>query len=301
MERARISLKAVLGLARESAAGWIADRAPRKGAALAFYMLFSLAPILIIAINIAALFFGAEAARGEVVAQIGSLIGEQGALAVQGMIDDAAKSHGGFTAAAIGIATLLVGATSALAELKDGLDQIWAVPPERTKGFGYLIRSRLLSLGFILTLAFLLLVSLVFSAAFSALSKRLDSGAMTPMLLEGLNLVVSYALVTALFAAIYKVLPSVKIAWRDVLAGAAVTAALFAGGKLLIGLYLGNGAIASAYGAAGSIIILLMWVYFSALIFLLGAEFTKFYTYRYGSRRGKHEAPRVLGTAAVSR
>lgn len=294
----RIPLKAIFALVRESVAGWVNDRAPRKGAALAFYMLFSLAPILIIAINIAALFFGAEAARGEVVEQIRGLIGEQGALAIQGMIDDAAKSNGGITAAVIGVITLLVGATSALAELKDGLDQIWAVPRERTKGFRYLVRSRLLSLGFILTLAFLLLVSLVFSAALSALAKRLEAGSAVPALLEAANLVVSFALVTALFAAIYKILPSVKIAWRDVLAGAAVTAAMFAIGKLLIGLYLGNGAIASAYGAAGSIIIVLMWVYFSALIFLLGAEFTKFYTYRYGSRRSKHEAGRVLDTAS---
>lgn len=291
-----LSILQTYELGREAIADWLDDRSPRKAAALAFYTLFSLAPILIIAINVAAIAFGEEAARGEVVDQISGLVGESGALAVQALIDDAAKSQGGGLATLIGLVTLLVGATSAFAELKDGLDQIWRVPPERTSGFRYLVRQRLLSFGLILTVGFLLLVSLVFSAALEAFS-RYFGASLAPALLELVNSLLSFVLVVALFASIYKLLPSVRIAWRDVLAGAIVTSLLFTAGKYLIGLYLGGSAIASSYGAAGSIIIVMMWVYFSAMIFLLGAEFTRVFAYRHGSRRNAPEAAGALTRA----
>lgn len=204
---------------------------------------------------------------------------------MQAMIENAARPGAGVIAGLVGIVALLVGATTALAELKDGLDQIWNAPREKTKGFLYFVRKRLLSVGLILALGFLLLVSLVFSAVVSAASRFWGGYTGTSVLLQGANFLFSFALVTALFAVIYKVLPAVRIAWRDVIIGAIVTALLFNIGKLLIGVYLGNSALASTYGAAGSIILVLIWVYYSAQIFLFGAEFTKAYAYRFGSYR----------------
>lgn len=282
----------VWSLIRESLAEWMADDASRKGAALAYYTIFSLAPILILAIAIAGLFFGEEAARGQLVEQISGLIGPDGARAVQAMIQNAAHPGAGIAAAAVGFGTLLLGATSALAELKDDLDEIWDAPPEKRRGFWYFVRKRMMSVGLILALGFLLLVSLVFSAVLSALSTQWGPKEATGLLLwllQGLNFIVSFALVTALFAMIYKILPAVRIAWRDVVIGAAVTSLLFSIGKFLIGLYLGNSAITSMYGAAGSIILVLVWVYYSAQIFLLGAEFTKVYAHQHGSRSGRSD------------
>ena len=272
-------------LVRASIYEWIDDRASRKGAALAFYTVFSLAPILIMAIAIAGFFFGQEAARGEIFAQVRDLLGPDGAQAVQAMIQNASRPGASATATIIGIVTLFIGATTALAELKDGLDQIWDVPTERMSGFWYFVRKRLLSIGVIGSLGFLLLVSLVFSAVVTAVAKRWSPSTATGTLLQSVNLVFAFVLVTLLFAMIYKILPSVKIAWRDVIIGSVVTALLFSIGKFAIGLYLGNSAIGSTYGAAGSVILVLVWVYYSAQIFLLGAEFTKVYAHRYGSRR----------------
>jgi membrane protein len=269
----------------ETAMAWNNDRAPRKGAALAYYTIFSLAPILIIAIAIAGMFFGEAAARNEIVDQMRGLLGGEGARAVQAMIENAAQPGAGIFATVVGLVTLMVGATTALAELKDGLDQIWNAPPEKTSGFWYFLRKRLLSVGLILALGFLLLVSLVLSAVLAALSKRWGGNDATSLLLQGLNFLFSFGLVTALFAMIYKLLPAVRIAWADVIIGAVVTALLFNIGKLAIGMYLGNSAIASTYGAAGSLILLLIWVYYSAQIFLFGAEFTKVYAHRFGSYR----------------
>jgi len=287
---------AMWSLLRESIREWMRDAASRKGAALAYYTLFSLAPILILAIAIAGMFFGEEAARGEIVGQIGGLVGQEGARAVQAMIENAARPGAGAAAAAVGFVTLLIGATSALAELKDGLDEIWDAPPEKRRGFWYFVRKRVMSVGLILALGFLLLVSLVFSAVLTALSTKWgpqDATGALLWLLQAVNFVVSFALVTALFAMIYKILPAVRIAWQDVIIGALVTSLLFSIGKFLIGLYLGNSAIASTYGAAGSIILLLVWVYYSAQIFLLGAEFTKVYAHQHGSRSGA-ERKRLL-------
>ncbi len=280
-------LSALWSMLRESASEWYQDSAARKGAALAYYTIFSLAPILIIAISIAGAFFGEEAARGEIVREISGLVGPDTAKAVQAMIENAARPGIGSLAALVGVVTLLIGATSALAELKAGLDEIWDAPPEKIRGFWYFIRTRLLSFGLILALGFLLLVSLVLSASLAALSKfwgPRDASGFVLDALEGMNFLFSFALVTVLFAMIYKILPAVRIAWRDVLIGAAVTALLFSIGKFLIGVYIGNSAVASTYGAAGSVILVLVWVYYSAQIFMLGAEFTKVYAHRYGSR-----------------
>jgi membrane protein len=272
-------------LIKESVMEWSNDRASRKGAALAFYTVFSLAPILFVAIAIAGFFFGKDAARGEIFAQMSDLLGADGAHAVEAMIQNASRTGAGAVATLIGIVTLVIGATTALAELKDGLDQIWEVPPERTSGFWYFVRKRLLSIGLILSLGFLLLVSLVFSAVLTALAKRWNPSDATGAILQAANFLFAFGLVTLLFAMIYKILPSVRIAWRDVIIGALVTALLFSVGKFAIGVYLGNSAIASSYGAAGSVILVLVWVYYSAQIFLLGAEFTKVYARRYGSLR----------------
>lgn len=286
--------RGIWGLIRDSVYGWINNRAQRKGAALAFYTVFSLAPVLIIAIAVAGAFFGEEAARGEIVEQVRELVGQEGAQAVQLMIENAQRPGAGVTATIIGLIVLLIGATTAFAELKDGLDQIWEVPEEKMSGVWYLLRTRLLSFGLILGIGFLLLVSLVISAILAGLGKYLGP---TGPLLEAVNALFSFIMIMTLFATIYKVLPSIRIAWRDVWVGAAITALLFVIGKSLIGLYLGNSAITSTYGAAGSLILVLFWVYYSAQIFLLGAEFTKFYAYRYGSRRHKSEANKVLESA----
>lgn len=290
MPRIPRELRALYELGRDTVNAWIEDRAPRKGAALAFYTVFSLAPLLIISISIAGLAFGEEAARGEIVTEAQGLIGRAGARAIEALILNADRTGSGWLGALIGFATLLIGATTVLAELKDGLDQIWRVPIEPRRGFWqgfwYLVRNRVVSISMILAIGFLLLVSLLLNAAFTALARYWSSFEVAASLLNGLNTLISLGLVTALFAMIYKLVPNVHLAWRDVIVGALVTAVLFTLGKSLIGFYLGNSAIASTYGAAGSIVLVLLWVYYSALIFLLGAEFTRLYTYRYGSRRG---------------
>jgi len=206
---------------------------------------------------------------------------------VQSVVRNASESGGGTLTTVFSVLTVIIGATTALAELKAGLDKIWEVPPERRQGFWYLVRTRLLSVGMILALGFLLLVSLVVSAGLTALEKLSRGEQMFNLFYEWLNVLIAFVLVAALFGTIYKVLPSVRIAWRDVVIGALVTAALFSLGKYVIGVYLGNSGLASTYGAAGSIILLLVWVYYSAQIFLFGAEFTRSYAHRFGSRRGK--------------
>jgi membrane protein len=286
-------------LCYESVNEWMNDRASRKGAALAFYTVFSLAPILILSIAIAGLFFGEEAARGELFEEVQGLLGRDAAAAIQAMVHNASRPGAGILATLIGFVTLFVGATTALAELKDGLDQIWDAPPEKTRGIFYFLRKRLLSVGLILSLGFLLLVSLVLSAIISALARRWGPADATGLVLQGVNFLFSFMLVTVLFAMIYKILPAVRIAWRDVIIGAVITALLFSVGKSLIGLYLGNSAVSSSYGAAGSVILVLVWVYYSAQIFLLGAEFTKVYAHRFGSRRGLPQPSREPDTPAA--
>jgi membrane protein len=266
--------------------GWWGDNVPRMGAALAYYTLFSLAPILIVAIAIAGLAFGQEAVRGEIVGQIEGLVGHQGAQAVQGMLEGAARPSSSIPATIIGIITFFLGATGAFLELQTDLDAIWRVKPKQSGSFlQALLKQRLISFGLVLGFAFLLLTSLVVSAALAALHTYMGNAFPgVAVLWEALDVVVSLAVVTALFAMIYKVLPDVKLAWRDVWVGGLVTAGLFTIGKSLIGFYIGSSAFSSTYGAAGSVIVVLVWVYYSAQIVLLGAEFTREYVKRFGRK-----------------
>ena len=275
--------KYVWNLGRDSIDGWMRHQVARTGAALAFYTVFSLAPVLVLSIAIAGVFFGEQAARGEIVEQIRGLIGTMGASAVQAVLENAGRPGAGLIATIVSVVTLLIGANTALAELKTGLDQIWDVPSEKRQGFWYFIRTRVLSVGLILALGFLLLVSLVISAALTTLERFWGGEGLIAAVVGWLNVVFSFALVVALFGTIYKVLPSVRVSWRDVFIGAVVTALLFTIGKFVIGAYLGNSGLASTYGAAGSVVVLLVWVYYSAQIFLLGAEFTRSYAYQLGS------------------
>jgi membrane protein len=292
--------KYVWNLGRDSIDGWMRHQAARTGAALAFYTVFSLAPVLLLSIAIAGFFFGEQAARGEIVEQIRGLIGTTGASAVQAVLENAGRPGAGIIATLISVTTLLIGANTALAELKCGLDQIWEVPPERRQGFWYFIRTRMLSVGLILALGFLLLVSLAISAGLTALERFWGGEAIVSVVVPWLNTAFSFALVVVLFGTIYKVLPSVRVAWRDVLIGAFVTAVLFTIGKFVIGAYVGNSGLASTYGAAGSVVLLLVWVYYSAQIFLLGAEFTRSYAYQLGSLRAAQK-PRTGGDAESPR
>jgi len=275
-----------LCLLREAANAWSDHRASSMGAALAFYATFSIAPILVITIAIAGIVFGAEVARSEVIAQFRGLTGESGAETIQSLLAAAYNSGLGFWASAIAGITLLVAATSVFAELKSSLDVIWGSQRTVPGGIFALMRGRLLSFGLILTIGFLLLVSLGVSAVLAALQKSWSgSFAGTGWLLEGLNSLFSFLVVFALFASIYKWLPEERIAWRDVGIGAAITAALFTLGKFLIGLYLGNSQLAAGFGAAGSLVVILVWVYYSSQIFFMGAELTRAYA-GYRATRG---------------
>jgi membrane protein len=272
-------------LLRDSFYAWIDDNAPAHGAALAYYTVFALAPLLIIVIAIAGLVFGREAAQGHILSQIQGLVGEQGGRAVQAMLENARQPGAGIVASVIGLIMLIIASTGVFAQLQVSLDTIWRVTPKPGRGILGIIRDRLLSFLMVLVAGFLLLVSLVLSAALAALGKFFSYLLPVPeAVLHGVNFVVSFAVITLLFAAIYKVLPDAKISWSDVWIGAAVTSLLFSLGKFVIGLYLGKGSVASAYGAAGSLVIILVWVYYSAQILLYGAEFTAVYAIRYGSR-----------------
>lgn len=284
-------LASLWDLTRKSVAAWLDDYAPSMGAALAYYTLFSLAPLLIIAIAVAGLFFGQEAARGEIVAQIEGLIGREGATAVQGLLKSANAPAKDIFATVISVVMLVIGATTVFAELQSDLDRIWCVPaPQKANGIWSLLRSRLLSFGLVLGLGFLLLVSLVVSAGIAAFGKwsyGFFEG--REAYLHTLNFGISFGIATLLFAMIYKFMPRATIAWRDVWVGAAVTSLLCEIGKLLIGLYLGTTSVASGFGAAGSLVVLLVWVYFSAQVFLLGAEFTWVCAHEYGSKAAQAE------------
>jgi membrane protein len=283
-----MSLSTVWRLAKEAASSWSDDYAPSMGAALAYYTTFSAAPLILIVVSVAGLVFGQEAARGEIFAQLRGLIGEQGAVAVEGLLQSVSKPKDGALGTVIGIVVLLVGATTVFAELQDALDRIWRAPARtRSSGLWTLIRARVLSFGMILGIGFLLMVSLVVSAALSALGNwwaPIFGG--WELLLQGVNLLVSFALITVIFALIYKIMPRARVEWRDVWIGASVTALLFSIGKSLIGLYIGRSGVTSGFGAAGSLAVLLVWVYYSAQIFLFGAEFTWAWAHSFGSRQG---------------
>ena len=265
------------------------DQASTLGAALAYYTVFSLAPLLIIAIAMAGLVFGQEAAQGQIFEQLRGLLGEASAKAMQDMVQDAnAKPATGVVATLIGVVTLLFGASGVFGQLQTSLNAIWDVEPKPGRGILGLVRDRILSFGFILVVGFLLLVSLLLTAAVALVAQWF--GGMLPAmetLAQILNFVVSLAVITLLFAMIFKFLPDAKIAWHDVWIGAFITALLFTVGKLALGLYLGKSGVGSSYGAAGSLIVLLLWVYYSSQILFFGAEFTQVYANRFGS----HVAP----------
>ena len=282
---------------------WSKDQVPRRGAALAYYALFAIGPVLVVAIAIAGAVFGAEAARGEIVAQIDQLIGSDGARAVQDVLAAAGRNTRGATIG--GVLTLMVAATGAFLELQAALNTIWRVrqkPKRKLKALAAvwdLVWKRAKSLGLVVSLGFLLLVSLAASAALSAFGGWLGrTTSIAPALLDAFNILLSLGFVTTLFALIFRILPDVQLRWRDVWVGALITAGLFTLGKELIGLYLGKSSTASAYGAAGSLVVLLLWVYYSAQLVLLGAEFTRVYPL---SRRRAPRPEKIASKGARAR
>jgi membrane protein len=274
---------------KEALVAWNEDKVPRLGAALAYYTLFSLAPLLMIVVAVVSLVFGEQAAQGQIADEIKGLVGDKGAEAIQAILQNAgARKSSGIVATVIGIMTLLFGASGVFGELQDALNTIWGVKPKPGRGIFGIVRSRFFSFAMVLGIVFLLLVSLVVSAALAALGK-FGSGTVPTPLFHIVDLVVSVVVVAVLFATIFKVLPDVRIAWRDVWIGAFATSVFFTFGKILIGLYLGRSSVGSAFGAAGSLVVVLVWIYYSAQILFLGAELTKAYAHQH--------APAVVPTA----
>jgi membrane protein len=283
----RVAPRDILGMVKEAFKDWNEDNAPRLGAALSYYTIFSIAPLLLISIAVAGLVFGAEAAQGGIVTQIQGLVGRDAAEAIQGMLENARKPGQGILATIFGAVTLIFGAGGAFNELRAALDVIWEIPPRKGGGVLGMIRERLLSFAMVLVVGFLLLVSLVLSAGISALEVK-GTFPGSGVVLQVVNNAVSLAVITVLFALIFKYLPDAHppVAWKDLWTGAFITAALFTLGKYAIGLYLGRSSVASAYGAAGSLVLLLVWVYYSAQILFFGAEVTQVLARRHGSRLG---------------
>ena len=297
-----IRLRHLFDLCRRAVMAWIDDFAPSMGAAISYYTVFSLAPLLIIVIAGAGAVFGREAVQGEIVGQLQGLIGREGAIAVQGLIKSASEPAKGLVAGAISIVVLMVGATTVFAELQSALDRIWHVPEkEKPSGLWAILRARVLSFGLILGLAFLLMVSLSISAGISAFGS-FASGLLPgwEVLLQVVNMALAVGITTVLFAMIFKFMPSVEIDWKDVWVGAGVTAVLFEIGKFAIGLYLGKSGVNESFAAAGSLVVLLAWVYYAAQIFLLGAEFTKVYSEDNGSHAGVNAGAATRNSAAVA-
>lgn len=279
-----MTLKSVIELVQETFRKWSQDKVSRLAAALAYYTIFSIAPLFVVAVAVAGAVFGHEAASGQIVAQIRGLVGTDGAQVIEQLIKSADQPKTGTFAAVVGVVTLVLGASGVFLALQDTLNTIWGVMVRPGAGVREMLRSRLLSFGMVLGIGFLLLVSLVLQAALSAVGDFLARN--FPVLgvaLPLINFVISLAVITGLFGLMFKYLPDVQIAWRDVGIGAFVTALLFTLGKTLIGLYLGNSSTASVYGAAGSLVVLLLWIYYSAQILFLGAEFTQVYAMRFGS------------------
>ncbi|WP_426196896.1 YihY/virulence factor BrkB family protein [Massilia sp. DWR3-1-1] len=277
---------------------WIDDRCGSKGAALAFYTLFSMAPIMVLVLAVAGFFYGADAAQGQLFGQLKGLMGDKGAAALQ-LVLAGAQNHGtGLKATLIAGALLLVGATTVFAELKDSLDDIWDVPKPVGSSWWEMVRTRLLSFGIILVLAFLLMVSLVVSAALTVMESYVGGLWKDATLILGwIAWLISFLVIAVLFGAIYKLLPRLQLAWKDVVIGALGTAAMFVLGKYIIGLYIGNSGVADSFGAAGSTIAILLWVYYSAQIFFLGAQFARQYALQLGSLRDKKDLLTAMAPA----
>lgn len=295
-------IKSILG---ESFSQWSRHNATRLGAALSFYTLFSLAPLLLVIVSVASLIVGKEAAAQGIVSQLRSLIGVQAAQAAQALLTTPHSAGHGILATLLGLLTLLFGASGVMMELRDDLNLIWDIPAPQLSGVNRVIgfiKDRLFSFALVLAVGFLLVVSLAVSAWIAALGAYSESVHLGgELLLHTANFVASFLVITALFAAIYKFVPNTKIDWRDVLLGGAVTSALFTLGKLALGIYLGKATFASAYGAAASVVILIVWVYYSAQIFFLGAEFTKVFAHRYGAKPAQHPSGRRVLTPEEAR
>lgn len=286
-------LRELASILDQAAVEWMSDNASSMGAALAYYTLFSLAPILVISIALAGAIFGADVAQRQILSELPTLLGDTGAAAVRELLLSAHYSDKRGLAAVIGVITLVVGAMSVFSELQNALERVWKTPKAaHTTAWGRMLRMRLVALGMVLGIGFLLLVSLIASAAISALSSWLDQFlAPLHLLLTALDFLLSFGMTVVLFAIILKYGPRERIAWQDVWVGAAATGFLFTIGKMVIGLYIGHSSFSSAYGAAGSLVVLLLWIYYSAQIFLFGAEFTRAYTYARGSRSGGRPRP----------
>jgi membrane protein len=272
-------------LLKDTTAEFSQDQAPRLGAALAYYATFSLAPLLIIAIAISGLVFGRQAATGQIVGQIQSLVGLDTATAIQAMIEKSSQPATSIIASIIGIIALLFGASGVFGELRQSLNEIWDIEPKPDRGFWAAVKDKFFSFSMVLGTGFLLLISLVISAGLAAASTTV-TGLMPgwEALTQIINFIISFAVITVLFALIFKYVPDAKIAWADVWLGAAVTALLFTIGKALIGFYIGYSSLSSTYGAAASLAVILLWVYYSAQMLFFGAEFTQVYANTYGSR-----------------
>ncbi len=282
-----VAWRDVIELVKSTYAGWMEDKAPRLGASLAFYTLLSMAPMTIIIIAIAGLVFGQKAAEGRLVWEIQGLVGRQAALVIQSLLGSARGSGRGLVATAVGLGTLFFGATAVVNELRDALNTIWRVPPKPEQGYLQsvlsIVKVRFLSFAVVVGVGFLLMVLLVINAFLRAFGPYLEEVAPAHWIPQVVYSIASFIVMTCLFAAIFKLLPDIALEWSDVMVGSIFTAALFSIGRYLIGLYLGKSTVASAYGAAGSLVILLVWVYYSAQVFFFGAEFTAAYTRRYGS------------------
>jgi membrane protein len=275
----------ILRTIRSAGRAWWDDDCARMGASLSYYTLFAIAPILLVAIAIAGLVFGDEAVRGEIVGQLDRLVGREGAFAVQGLLEGATHRRAGNVATLIGTFTFLIAATGAFLELQVAFNTIWRVKPNPEGHFYAFVMDRIRSFGLVVAIGFLLLVSLAVTAALAALNAWLfNLSPVNTLLWTIVNTLVSIVVTTGLFALLFRFLPDVRLRWRDVMTGAVVTAVLFTIGQQLIGLYLGQSAIASMYGAAGSMMILLLWVYYSCQILLFGAQFTRVWAARHGRK-----------------
>ena len=281
----RLNIKTIFKLLKETFQEWQQDKVSRLAAALAYYTVFSITPLLVIAIAIAGAVFGQEAAKGEIVSQINGLVGDQGAKAIEVALANADQPNISGAASLISIAILLLGASGVFAQLQEALNTIWNIKAKPNGGIWEFIRKRLLSFGMVLAIGFLLLVSLLVSAALSGIGKfEISILPGFTLIWQIINFAISFGFITLLFGLIYKYLPDAKIKWDDVIVGAIITALLFTFGKFIIGLYLGRGSLGSAYGAAGSLVIFLAWVYYSAQILLFGAEFTQVYARKFGKK-----------------
>lgn len=285
MEHKKSLIRSLPSLLKITFNDWMEDNAPRLGAALAYYTVFSLAPLLAIVLSIAGLFYGYDAVQGRMFHEVNGLVGSEGAKTIQSMVASARKPAASIWMTIVGIVFLLFGASGVFGQLKDSLNVIWEVEKKRSSGIWGFIRERFLSFTMVLGVGFLFLVSLILSAAIAALQSRYSNLIPGPdVVVTVLNDVVAFGVITVLLAMLFRYLPDVKVSWRDVWVGAIGTALMMTIGKFLIGMYLGKVATDSAYGAAGSVIIILLWVYYSSQIFLFGAEFTQAYSVWKGDR-----------------